>query len=460
MNSNIRPKCEPIIQVLGKNENGENVVLEWRSKDLESFSYKASVDPLGRKLPTIELNWTEIYTDRLNQNNITEKYNLVQPYMEVRLIFRQQLSYFTSWRDIFNKKTTWQELNRETSWRDIFIKKNTEDVYFFDMFLVGKPEVKGQKIHWKAKDLLSFLNNPQSKGFQAGTQYTRPNSLFLLDERSNFRNSRTAIDYITRSVYDFENFSNTGTFENIVIFEGTTKDLIKNNEATRNRFIVFSHGNFSSKSVSSALNQYVIFEMSPKILKTQPTLKKNTNVSGYDFSYTVNILDEDNKREVAPNSTSVELGTTVNRFVFDKIGLVGSVGTSSFVAPEITKSTDSDSAVVQFTPVNSTIVNDYIQASGNGENFIERNTCNVFNKNSSFVQERVNILNSYFSENIYTMEFDCMPLFHLEPADVVIVPTNLYVNDEKVKKKAILLSQEISYNGAFSSKMIFHEVGD
>ena len=38
--SNIRPKCEPIIKVSGKDNNGKYIELVWQAKNIKDLNYK------------------------------------------------------------------------------------------------------------------------------------------------------------------------------------------------------------------------------------------------------------------------------------------------------------------------------------------------------------------------------------------------------------------------------------
>ena len=46
----------------------------------------------------------------------------------------------------------------------------------------------------------------------------------------------------------------------------------------------------------------------------------------------------------------------------------------------------------------------------------------------------------------------------LETGDLVTVPTNLFNNDERVIKNAIVVGIELEYNGALKQKTLLHEV--
>ena len=106
MNSNIRPKCEPFIMIVGEDEKREQAIIIWNAKDIKSLSYRRSVDVTGRELPQMELQWTEVYYGKLNEANFPLKYNNVAKYMRVILGFEQSLSFSGTWKQQKKNTTT------------------------------------------------------------------------------------------------------------------------------------------------------------------------------------------------------------------------------------------------------------------------------------------------------------------------------------------------------------------
>jgi hypothetical protein len=100
----------------------------------------------------------------------------------------------------------------------------------------------------------------------------------------------------------------------------------------------------------------------------------------------------------------------------------------------------------------------FINNEKDGEQFTENNPCNFFGLNHNFTNFRVSSLNNWFTENKYTMEFEGLPVFHLEPFDYVAVETNLFENGTRVVKKGIILEQHLTFNGGFNQKTIVREV--
>ena len=118
--SNIRPKCEPIIKISGTDNEGKEIELIWKAKNIKDLNYKRSIDPIGRELPYMELTWTEIYTGNLNAENYPEKYNNVAKYMAVELTFMQDLGFYNTWKTLNNSKKKWSDLfNGGVTWKEL-----------------------------------------------------------------------------------------------------------------------------------------------------------------------------------------------------------------------------------------------------------------------------------------------------------------------------------------------------
>ena len=47
--SNIRPKCEPIIRVSGKDNTGKDIEIIWKASNIKDLKYKRAIDPIGRE---------------------------------------------------------------------------------------------------------------------------------------------------------------------------------------------------------------------------------------------------------------------------------------------------------------------------------------------------------------------------------------------------------------------------
>lgn len=241
MQSNIRPKIEPTITVKGQDSEGNQVVLTWKPSNIQNMTYKRGIDPVGRTLPYMELTWTEIYYGKLNAENYPEKYNNIVKYMSVELSFEQSLGYFSTWKDLYSAGYTWKNvLEQFKTWKGVKRGVTKETVKLPTMFLVAKPTIQGQTITWTARDLFYFLNQTYAKSFAENINYRNPIRWFLLDERGNFRNSNEIFEAITetqsRAISDVD-----GNLDKIIVFDGSTKNLLMNYASIRNYYWDFEN---------------------------------------------------------------------------------------------------------------------------------------------------------------------------------------------------------------------------
>ena len=140
MNSNVRPKCEPVIKIL----NDDNTVaFEWRGKNIKSLTFKRGIDPISRELPYMELTWTELYRGKLNEQGFVDKYKGVSALMEVELSFEQLLGFFNTWQDVLNTYGTWQGVKDSgKTWGEIFKDRSVEEIKMPKMYLSAQPTLK------------------------------------------------------------------------------------------------------------------------------------------------------------------------------------------------------------------------------------------------------------------------------------------------------------------------------
>jgi hypothetical protein len=449
MKNNIRPKTDFKITVTG---NGNT--LEWTAKDITNFTFKRGIDPVGRNLPFLELTWEEIYLGELNTDNEATKYNNITPYMTVELTIEQSLSFVKTWKDI--SQLTWAEIfNSGMTWRDVLKKPVSESVKMPTMFLVGKPEVQNQKIKWTARDFLYFLDNRQQIGFKSGINYRNPMRWFLLDERANFKNNIdmfNAIDTTQRSIIS-EAESN---IDRSVVFEGTTKNLLKDFASAKNYFWDFEGSYAKLKGWSTVISQEsTVFSFTPNIIKAFPKLTKNSNVSSYSFVQNTVTRNINEKYTISePSEDYSEFGATINKFVFEDWGEADDASAPKIISKETYSSSDRIAVI----PVSITRTENFVNCNNTGEVFQENNSCNFYGKNAGRIQNRMSLINRYFNDGIYTAECEGLPVFHIGPCDMVEFPTNLVEGVTPIKKKGIIVEQTLSFNGAFNQKNIIHEV--
>lgn len=469
MQSNIRPKIEPIITVKGQDANGNIVNLVWTSSNIQNMTYKRGIDPVGRSLPYMELTWTEIYYGKLNSDNYPEKYNNIVKYMSVELSFEQNLGFFNIWKNIHSTNNTWKQvLEKYNTWKKLKKDVEKEIISLPIMFLTAKPTIENQTITWTAKDLLYFLEEPQVKSFyfnyvqsnplKFGIEYINPIRYFLLSERGNFRNSNEIFNSLTKSQRRITNVTNDNIINNI-IFDGTTKNILMNYASIKNYFWNFKDDylileNFSN--LTNKKNNDIVFDFSSNIIRSFPKLTENTNISLYRFKLYKAIIDSDNKYSLQYSEKLNIFGKTFYKFLFKDFGIPKSG--SDFAISNIAKDAIDTIESIDVAPVNFNNYEYEITTNQEGIVFDENNPLNPFNSKSPIIIERVNLLKKWFKSQSYSMELESLPNVAIEPGDLVSVCTNLYKENEQIIKNAIVVGIELTYNGALKQKTLLHEV--
>ena len=156
--SNVRPPIKPVITVTGKDANGNNVSLTWKSNNIIDMSYKRGIDPTGQTLPYMELTWKEFYFGKLNSDNYPEKYENVVKYLMVDLSFELEHKTFRTWGDV--SQFTWAELSTTFgNWGNVKKEKTSFSISSIPkMMLLAKPTIDGHTITWTARDFMYFLD--------------------------------------------------------------------------------------------------------------------------------------------------------------------------------------------------------------------------------------------------------------------------------------------------------------
>lgn len=472
MQSNIRPKIEPTITVMGQDSNGSPVVLSWKPSNIQNMTYKRGIDPVGRTLPYMELTWTEIYYGKLNAENYPEKYNNIVKYMAVELSFEQSLGFFNTWKDLFSAGYTWKSIfDQFKTWKCVKRGVSKEKITFPRMFLVAKPTIQGQTITWTARDLFYFLNQTHTKSFKKNINYRNPIRWFLLEERGNFRNSSEIFEAITqtqsRATSDVD-----GNIDKIIVFDGSTKNLLMNYASIRNYYWDFKDGYAVLKKMYDLVDKTavvdVVFNFSSNIIREYPQLTENLDMSSYSFKQYFAEVDKENSYTLSPAETIPYTdynGKTVNfyKFLFKGLGVPSSSQDSGYSISSVAKDTINNVNSITVAPVNFNSYENSITINNEGkvnvgEVFVEDNPLNPYSSSDSFIINRADILNSWFGSKKYSMELNSLSNVALETGDLVTVPTNLFNNDERVIKNAIVVGIELEYNGALKQKTLLHEV--
>ena len=457
MQSNIRPKIEPTITVKGQDSEGNQVVLTWKPSNIQNMTYKRGIDPVGRTLPYMELTWTEIYYGKLNAENYPEKYNNIVKYMSVELSFEQSLGYFSTWKDLYSAGHTWKTvLEQFKTWKGVKRGVTKETVKLPTMFLVAKPTIQGQTITWTARDLFYFLNQTYAKSFAENINYRNPIRWFLLDERGNFRNSNEIFEAITqtqsRAISDVD-----GNLDKIIVFDGSTKNLLMNYASIRNYYWDFENNYAVLKSFAD-LNVKTIadFEFSANIIRQYPQLTENLDVSAYSFKQYFAEVDEESSYTLSPAETITYKGANFYKFLFKGLGVPSS--DSEFSISNVAKDTIDIVNSITVAPVNFNSYESSITIDNVGEVFVEDNSLNPYSSNDSFIVDRANILANWFGSKKYSMVLNSLSNVALETGDLVTVPTNLFSGENRIEKTAVIVGIELQYNGALKQKTLLHEV--
>ena len=452
MQSNIRPKIEPTITVKGQDSEGNQVVLTWKPSNIQNMTYKRGIDPVGRTLPYMELTWTEIYYGKLNAENYPEKYNNIVKYMAVELSFEQSLGFFNTWKDLYSAGYTWKNvLEQFKTWKGVKRGVSKETVKLPTMFLVAKPTIQGQTITWTARDLLYFLTETQTKSFTADVPYRNALRWFLLEERANFKNSKEILGAIQNTQNSILS-GDTATVGKNTVLDGSSKQILTGLASIKNY-----HWNFAVNSAKLVPFKNALAAVSPvytftsNVMYDYPKLTALPTIAGYSCKQYVCELDEENQYTLEPYETVTYKNATFYHYAFKGLGEYKYDSLSM-----IAKSAYSRNSPLTVTPANLNSVDLYLTLNQKGEEFIEDNACNPYGKSDRDIKNRISFLNEYFKKGSYSAEINSLPNLAIEPGDLVVVETNLFSGNNRITKKALVLSIELEYNGALKQKTIVH----
>ena len=464
--SNIRPKSEPKITVSGIDNNGNQTTISWSAKDIKDMSFRRGIDPVGRELPYIELTWKEIYTGKLNEQNYPEKYNNIAKYMRVDLSFVQNLSFYNTWKSIFQSGTKWSDLKNYT-WKEVKNNVLKETINFPTLFLTAKPVIEGQTITWTARDLMYFLTEKQVKSFDANIDFVNPMRYFVLNERGNFKSSESVFKALQKTDQKLKEFGDKKgwTFDKKIIFDNSTNSLMMNYMSLRNGHFDFREDYIYPFFVDDLKK----FKDNPQqtILSStmykDPVVKNGTNISLYSFkSYKYKekkkdayVIDEYESIFAGKDKNGNDL--YANRFDFDEYGVVENEA-SAFA--EINYALAPFASQITVIPVSFSPFDNIKNTNKIGEVFNEDNKLNPYNIRSKYALSRYDFLNNYFSNKNATIEISCLPDLSIETGDYIAVETNLY-NDSgrRIVKNGIVVQMELAYNGSTKQNLVVKEHG-
>lgn len=461
MESNIRPKCEPVITVSGTSNTGEEIHLEWRGKNIKSMTYKRGIDPAGRTLPYMELEWTEIYTGKFNAQNYPEKYNNIAKYMAVDLSFTQSLGFYSTWKTIYDTLKTWAGFfTGNKTWKQVKDETSIETIRVPRMFLEARPTISGTTITWKAKDILYFLDEKIIKSFNARSDGNRinPAIYLLVDARGAFLNNRPLFDVMHQSVLNASAYANAhpAVLDKNVLLDGATKDLLMNYLSLWNLWLTYSSAD-GSFSIVDAYTPTVQQSFTAKTLFDYPKVTNGTDISTYNFKHYGLELDQSSAYTKTPYLYFNIQGNPVYRYDFKGYGqladdTISAMGDVNYAISEV-------NTTLQIYPMNYNGYDNILDNKAIGESYVEDNQVNPFDKTTNTAQNRFAFLKQYFNKDCASLEFECLANPALETGDIISVITNLYdTSGEQIQKDALVVQFEITYNGSMKEKIIAHEV--
>jgi hypothetical protein len=428
MMSNVRPKAEPIIEAKITNPDGTTKGIRWKPKEIKTLTFKYEIDPIGRTRPFMELTWTEVYNENLDFEN-TKKYLTAQRYMQVTFRVIQNLDFFNNWRSIYNSESTWFDVYRGNNWKKIKNNVLNEKITFPILFLEDKPKIEGLTITWTARDFLSFLDADIkiTKTVDESTNFFELPKEVLNSEKNRFLNYREFSDYIEYAAMEFQKLTEADPNVNIpelppyltlnenIYVEEKINDFLVNYTNIHGVWLSFPTSKEHSINVNfwhRNWNDREYFYGLPKTKFYKKTMfnslkkTKNQNISNFNFKW--HKFDETNKWSE-----------------YDQ--------TEKF--------------------------NDL------GQEYNENNPLNPYRFNNlsadipSALQVKKSFYNYYFNSELVVSEFECLPNFELLSGDFCDAQIGTgYTNGEPRTNEGIIVSQTLTYNGAFKQKNIVHEI--
>ena len=477
--SNIRPQIVPKIELSGYDENNKPISLTWTSQNITELSYKRGIDPTGQTLPYMELTWKEFYFGKLNSENYPEKYDNVVKYMAVKLKFIQKMDNNKTWGDL--NLRLWGDLKNST-WKENAKNEKNETVEMPTMFLVARPVVEGHTITWTARDLMYFLNENVSHCFTTGIPWTNPIRWLLLNEISNFTKNFSIVSGLSLSQANARDTAliDQREISQLVIFEGSTKDLLKNSAMTQACYFDFENNYLVLKRfivlVRSSL-KVPVFTFTKKIMREYPKLTKNTDISSFSINRYVVNFKEDEAYTLEPTETLTYTdykgqNLKIGRYIYKDYGVSSAQSSlNDYISKEAyNKFDDEGDNVITVTPIEHNSVTEFYENSidrfdddsatlKSGEPYVEDNPLNYCDIYEGGMVQKLASLNAWYSSSKYSIEVNSLSNVALETGDLVKVETNLYDNSGNfLTKRAVVVGIELTYNGTLHQKTYLHEV--
>lgn len=483
MMSHIRPKCEPVIKLSGIDKTGKQIEKIWQAKNIKDLKYKRGIDPAGRSLPFMELTWTEVYTGKLNYESYPIIYENIAQYMAVDLSFIQSLGFYNTWKILYESGVTFKTLfDNSTTWGQLKKSVTVEEIKLPRLFLEARPTINGNTITWIARDLLYFLNDTQIKAFRpndtntglgGSMAYINPLLYLLVNARGSFKNNEGIFKATHRTIERLQENTELSAhlLDKDIIIDGITKDNIRNYANLVSHYWDYSGDNINLGSADlkhfSFNNYETVHHFTKRTMYSYPKITNGADIGGYSFKHYTTETDTETYYEREPSSHIEIQGQKLYRWNYDKYGSIKWETTSNGgFYDEINYALGWSSKKLQIHPVNHNSFDNYLlDGEGTvgdayiGEDFVEDNPINPYDKNSSFMKSRLDVLRKYFNSYHSAVEFETLANPSVETGDVIKIDTNLYNNDGSViQKNAVIVELELSYNGALKERIIAHEV--
>lgn len=394
MQSTFRLKCEPTVTI--KSKDGTEDFHVFKSSNMTDLKINRKIDVLGKELPTIEFEWSAFYTG--------QDYSQLM-YSPVNVMFHQTLSATdtsntTTWKGLY-ENYTWKSVYENFTWRSMYKTHNTEDINYCTLFISEEPSIKENKITFKARDALSFMNFQIIDVFGGNlgnTDFYEPISTCLQKAIADLPESATAlISKIETSGENINRFFGNLKLDRKIEVSSSFKDFLRNYLSLKDAFIYFnSSGTLTARKFVSSGYNITGYTLNGNLMFKKPTIQELSDVKTYENSY--NYWDNVNSQWVK--------GT--NR----------------------------------------------VFGSANGEIFTENNPLWAY-REEDFTEGSPNVsrakhIDTYYFSGAKMIEVECLPNLAIEMGDII------KVEYQNISSDAIVVRSEITYNGALREKIYIH----
>ena len=394
MQSTFRLKCEPTVTI--KSKDGTEDLHIFKSSNMTDLKINRKIDVLGKELPTIEFEWSAFYTG--------QDYSQMM-YSPVNVMFHQTLSATdtsntTTWKGLY-ENYTWKSMYENFTWRSMYKMHNTEDINFCTLFISEEPSIKENKITFKARDVLNFMNFQIIDVFGGNlgnTDFYEPISTCLQKAIADLPETATAlISSIETSGENINRFFGNLKLDRKIEVSSSFKDFLRNYLSLKDAFIYFnSSGTLTARKFVSSGYNITGYTLNGNLMFKKPTIQELSDVKIYENSY--NYWDSVNSQWV--KGTNRVLG------------------------------------------------------SANGEIFSESNPLWAY-REEDFTERSPNVsrakyIDTYYFGGAKTIEVECLPNLAIEMGDII------KVEYQNISSDAIVVHSEITYNGALRENIYIH----